>query len=248
MVSFDTFNCNWLWYLFDVLAMLLVMCIITILPGSVPAHHWMLIAGSCLAYLVHSRWWVLFLSYIMNQRLDAIRFVQKEFSLKLLMGYCLDFEEKETLLQSMAGKGNGSTVLVEPTPKCHWICRIGESRSMLVVAPRNFTILRLPWGGKREKRTSGLWWLVRKSMSRDKVLTTKRYNIFHGEQDNIYVHTSRFGEILTNNKMTGWTPKLTQHMMWTPSALRTSLSNHSKQISVPSFSTQISGKQNMSMI
>jgi hypothetical protein len=85
-------------------------------------------------------------------------------------------------------------------------------------------------------------------MSRDKVLTTKRYNIFHGEQDNIYVHTSRFGEILTNNKMTGWTPKLTQHMMWTPSALRTSLSNHSKQISVPSFSTQISGKQNMSMI
>jgi hypothetical protein len=79
----------------------------------------MLIAGSCLAYLVHSRWWVLFLSYIMNQRLDAIRFVQKEFSLKLLMGYCLDIEEKETLLQSMAGKGNGSTVLVEPTPKCH---------------------------------------------------------------------------------------------------------------------------------
>ena len=63
MVSFDTFNCNWLWYLFDVLAMLLVMCIITILPGSVPVHHWMLIPGSCLAYLVHStRWWVLFLS------------------------------------------------------------------------------------------------------------------------------------------------------------------------------------------
>ena len=55
----------------------------------------------------------------MNQRLDAIRFVQKEFSLKLLMGYCLDIEEKETLLQSMTGKGNESTVLVEPTPKCH---------------------------------------------------------------------------------------------------------------------------------
>ena len=58
-------------------------------------------------------------SYTLNERPDAIRFDQKEFSLKLLMGYCLDFEEKETLLQSMAGKGNGSTVLVEPTPKCH---------------------------------------------------------------------------------------------------------------------------------
>ena len=43
-------------------------------------------------------------------------FVQKDFSVKLLKGNCLDFEEEETLLQSM-GKEMG--VLVDRMPKCH---------------------------------------------------------------------------------------------------------------------------------
>jgi hypothetical protein len=71
----------------------------------------------------------------------------------------------------------------------------------------------LPWSsgcpekekGERELQVCGM----RVSMSRDKALTTTRNGIFQGKQNNIYVHTSRFGKILMNKKMTGWTPKLT---------------------------------------
>ena len=55
-------------------------------------------------------------NYMLNGKHDAFGFVQKDFSLKLLKGNCLDFEEEETLLQSM-GKEMG--VLVDRTPKCH---------------------------------------------------------------------------------------------------------------------------------
>ena len=41
-------------------------------------------------------------SYTLNESPDAIRFDQKEFSLKLLMGHCLDFEEEETQLLILA--------------------------------------------------------------------------------------------------------------------------------------------------
>jgi len=52
----------------------------------------------------------------LNGKQDAFRFVQKDFSLKSLKGNCLDFEEEETLLQSM---GREMGVLVDRTPKCH---------------------------------------------------------------------------------------------------------------------------------
>jgi len=52
----------------------------------------------------------------LNGKQDAFRFVQKDFSLKLLKGNCLDFEEEETLLQSIGGE---MEVLVDRTPKCH---------------------------------------------------------------------------------------------------------------------------------
>ena len=55
-------------------------------------------------------------TYTLNGKQDAFRFVQKDFSLKLLKGNCLDFEEEEILLQSM---GREMGVLVDRTPKCH---------------------------------------------------------------------------------------------------------------------------------
>jgi len=55
-------------------------------------------------------------NYMLNGKHDAFGFMQKDFSLKSLKGNCLDFEEEETLLQSM-GKEMG--VLVDRTPKCH---------------------------------------------------------------------------------------------------------------------------------
>ena len=47
---------------------------------------------------------------------DSFGFVQKDFSLKSLKGNCVDFEEEETLLQSM---GREMGVLAVRTPKCH---------------------------------------------------------------------------------------------------------------------------------
>jgi hypothetical protein len=47
-------------------------------------------------------------TYTLNGKQDAFGFVQKDFSLKLLKGNCLE----EILLQSMG-------VLVDRTPKCH---------------------------------------------------------------------------------------------------------------------------------
>jgi len=52
----------------------------------------------------------------LNGKQDAFGFVPKDFSLKSLKGNCLDFEEEETLLQSM---GREMGVLVDRTPKCH---------------------------------------------------------------------------------------------------------------------------------
>jgi len=53
---------------------------------------------------------------MLNGKHDAFGFVQKDFSLKSLKGNCLDFEEEETLLQSM---GREMGVLAVRTPKCH---------------------------------------------------------------------------------------------------------------------------------
>jgi hypothetical protein len=62
-------------------------------------------------------------NYTFIGKQDAFGFVQKDFSLKSLKGNCLDFEEEETLLQSM-GKEMG--VLVDRTQKCH--CELAGER------------------------------------------------------------------------------------------------------------------------
>ena len=60
---------------------------------------------------------------------------------------------------------------------------------------------------KREKGKENFRSVVRKSMSLEKVLkTTKKRRA----RQYIYLHTSRFGKIWTNNNMIGWMPKLPQ--------------------------------------
>ena len=54
--------------------------------------------------------------YTLNGQQDAFGVVDKRFSLKSLMANCLDFEEEETLLQTM---GRAMGVSVDRTPKCH---------------------------------------------------------------------------------------------------------------------------------
>ena len=49
-------------------------------------------------------------NYMLNGKHDAFGFMQKDFSLKSLMGNCLDFEEEEAdNTIAVNGKGNGST-------------------------------------------------------------------------------------------------------------------------------------------
>ncbi len=55
--------------------------------------------------------------YTINERQNGYGIVDKTFALKSLMANCLDFEEEETLLQSM---GREMGVLVDQTPKCHF--------------------------------------------------------------------------------------------------------------------------------
>ena len=71
----------------------------------------------------------------MNEKQDAFGFVQKDFSLKSLKGNCLDFEEEETLLQSM---GREMGVLVDRTPKCHHCELAGEGIEYSWGCTKNF--------------------------------------------------------------------------------------------------------------
>ena len=91
-------------------------------------------------------------NYMLNGKHDAFGFVQKDFSLKSLKGNCLDFEEEETLLQSM-GKEMG--VLVDRTPKCH--CELaGEGIEYSWGCAKNF-YCRVSLKRKKGKENSGLW-------------------------------------------------------------------------------------------
>ncbi len=54
--------------------------------------------------------------YMMDGRKDAFGVHQPQTSLKDLLSSCMDFEEEESLLQSM---GQRMGVLVDRTPKCH---------------------------------------------------------------------------------------------------------------------------------
>ena len=102
---------------------------------------------------------------------DAFGFVQKDFSLKSLKGNCLDFEEEETLLQSM---GREMGVLVDRTPKCH--CELaGEGIEYSWGCAENF-YCRVSL--KRKKGKEEFRSVVRESLSKDKVLTTKRIRHF----------------------------------------------------------------------
>jgi hypothetical protein len=54
--------------------------------------------------------------YTINGKQDVFGVVDTEFALKTLMANCMDFEEEETLLQSM---GREMGISVDRTPKCH---------------------------------------------------------------------------------------------------------------------------------
>ena len=89
---------------------------------------------------------------MLNGKHDAFGFMQKDFSLKSLKGNCLDFEEEETLLQSM-GKEMG--VLVDRTQKCH--CELaGERIEYSWSCTKNF-YCRDSLKRKKGKENSGLW-------------------------------------------------------------------------------------------
>ena len=110
-------------------------------------------------------------TYTLNGKQDAFRFVQKDFSLKLLKGNCLDFEEEEILLQSM---GREMGVLVDRTPKCH--CELaGEGIEYSWGCTKNF-YCRVSL--KRKKGKEDFRSVVRESLSKDKVFTTKRIRNF----------------------------------------------------------------------
>jgi hypothetical protein len=82
-----------------------------------------------------------------------------ETSLKYLMSNCSDFEEEESLLQSM---GRQMGAIVDRTPKCSWACSKNEYR-------------RKPLSEKRKKETFRD--TVRACLSQD-VLTTERIRAF----------------------------------------------------------------------
>jgi len=54
--------------------------------------------------------------YTINGTKNTFGIIQTDMSLKYLMAACTDFEEEETLLQSM---GRKMGVLVDRMPKCH---------------------------------------------------------------------------------------------------------------------------------
>ena len=79
-------------------------------------------------------------NYTIGGRKNEFNLVQSEFSLKHLMASCTDFEEEETMLQSMASKMG---VSVDRSPKCHceiagegieysWACAKNHYRQILL--------------------------------------------------------------------------------------------------------------------
>jgi hypothetical protein len=108
--------------------------------------------------------------YTLNGRQDASGILMKETSLTYLMSNCQDFEDEESLLQTM---GREMGVLVDRTPKCHcelagegieytWGCSKNHYRSMKLQSKK----------GKEKFRDA-----VKKCISRD-LLTTQRIRKF----------------------------------------------------------------------
>ena len=109
--------------------------------------------------------------YTINGRQNGYGIVDKTFALKSLMANCLDFEEEETLLQSM---GREMGVLVDRTPKCH--CEMaGEGIEYSWGCAKN-SFRRVPLKQRRGK--DNFRNVVRMCLSRDKVLETERIRLF----------------------------------------------------------------------
>ncbi len=87
--------------------------------------------------------------YTMDGRKDTFGVLQPTTSLKYLLSSCKDFEEEESLLQSM---GRKMGVLVDRTPKCH--CELaGEGIEYAWGCSKNY-YHRLPLKEKNQKKTS----------------------------------------------------------------------------------------------
>ena len=108
--------------------------------------------------------------YTLKGYQDVLGSVQNDFSLKSLMSNCLDFEEEETLLQSM---GREMGVLVDRTPKCH--CELaGEGIEYAWGCAKN-SYCRVSLSGKRGKESFRS--VVRECIS-ENVLTKTRIRHF----------------------------------------------------------------------
>jgi len=110
-------------------------------------------------------------NYTVEGRQDAFGVVQKAFSLKHLMANCQDFEEEETLLQSM---GREMGVLVDRSPKCH--CELaGEGIEYTWGCMKN-TYRRVAL--KRKRGKENFYKVVDECLSRENVLTIERIRTF----------------------------------------------------------------------
>ena len=108
--------------------------------------------------------------YTIDGSKDGFGIKQLDTSLKFLMANCVDFEEEESLLQSM---GTKMGVIIDRTPKCH--CELaGEGIEYSWGCAKN-EYRRKPLSSKRKKET----WrqTVRECLSRE-VLTTERIRKF----------------------------------------------------------------------
>jgi hypothetical protein len=105
-------------------------------------------------------------AYTINGRKNSLGIQDNSLSLKYLLGSCLDFEEEETMLQSM---GRSLGVLIDRTPKCHPELA-GEGIEYSWGCAKNF-YRRLPLDEKRRKEK--FMGSVRRSMERE-VLNQER--------------------------------------------------------------------------
>ena len=110
-------------------------------------------------------------NYTLKGRQDVFGVVNKSYSLEHLMGNCQDFEEEETLLQSM---GREMGVMVDRTPKCH--CELAGEGVEYSWGCAKDTYRRVPLKKKRGKENFRN--VVRECMSRENVLTTDRIHTF----------------------------------------------------------------------
>ena len=129
--------------------------------------------------------------YTLDGKKDGHGNLWPETSLKHLLANCIDFEEEESLLQSM---GWAMGISVDRTPKRH--CELaGEGIEYSWGCAKNF-FQWIPIGEKRTKQ--GFRNMVRKCMSRD-VLTTDHVKKNQNEQENTFVHIRHWGS--SNNSM-----------------------------------------------